>query len=90
MRFLAYVLSTVVKKYVSAGMGNPKIMSNVMAKVKVPIPSLKEQERVVSVLDKFDSLINDISIGLPAELKARRSQYEYYREKLLTFNEYVS
>ncbi len=89
-RFLAYILSTVAKKYVSSGMGNPKIMSNVMARIKVTIPPLEEQERIVSILDNFEALTNDISIGLPAELKARRSQYEYYRGKLLTFNEYVS
>jgi len=45
----------------------------------------KEQERIVKILDKFDALVKDILIGLPAELKARRKQYEYYREKLLTF-----
>lgn len=88
-KFLAYILANVAKKYVSAGMGNPKIMSNVMANVKVQIPSLTEQERIVTVLDNFDALVNNLSIGLPAELTARRSQYEYYRGKLLTFNEYV-
>jgi type I restriction enzyme S subunit len=51
----------------------------------IPVPDVGEQERIVSILDKFDALVNDISIGLPAELKARRSQYEYYRGKLLTF-----
>jgi len=51
---------------------------------------MSEQKRIVSILNSFDQLINDISVGLPAELKARRSQYEYYRGKLLTFNEYVS
>ena len=88
-KFLAYSLATVAKKYVSAGMGNPKIMSNVMANVKLQIPSLVEQEHIVTILDKFDALVNDISIGLPAELDARRSQYEYYRGKLLTFNEMI-
>lgn len=57
-------------------------------KYQIPIPPLSEQKRIVSILDKFDSLVNDISIGLPAELKARRKQYEYYRNKLLTFKEY--
>jgi len=70
-------------------MGNPKLMSNVMANVKVQIPPLTEQERIVSILDKFNALVNDISAGLPAELSARRSQYEYYRGKLLAFNEYA-
>ncbi|MGI6423590.1 MAG: restriction endonuclease subunit S [Candidatus Dojkabacteria bacterium] len=57
-------------------------------KYKIPIPPLSEQKRIVSILDKFDSLVNDMSIGLPAELNARRKQYEYYRNKLLTFKEY--
>lgn len=52
---------------------------------KIPVPPLDEQKRVVSILDKFDSLVSDISIGLPAELSARRLQYEYYRGKLLMF-----
>jgi len=54
---------------------------------EVPIPPLAEQNRIVSILDKFDALVDDISIGLPAELEARRKQYEYYRGQLLTFKE---
>ena len=53
--------------------------------IKIPIPPIPEQERIVGILDKFDALVNDISIGLPAELKARRQQYEYYRNELLSF-----
>ena len=53
----------------------------------IPIPSLDEQQRIVDILDRFDSLCNDISIGLPAEIEARQKQYEYYRDKLLTFKE---
>lgn len=56
-------------------------------KFKLPIPSMEEQERIVSILDRFDKLCNDISDGLPAEIEARRKQYEYYRDKLLTFKE---
>jgi type I restriction enzyme S subunit len=51
------------------------------------VPSLEEQERIVTILDRFDSLCNDISTGLPAEIEARQKQYEYYRDKLLTFEE---
>lgn len=53
----------------------------------VALPLLDEQQRIVTVLDKFDALVNDLSVGLPAELAARRQQYEYYRDKLLTFKE---
>ena len=45
----------------------------------------QEQERILKILDQFDTLVNDLKIGLPAEIKARRAQYEYYRKKLLTF-----
>lgn len=54
---------------------------------KSPSPPLAEQQRIVAILDKFDALVNDISIGLPAEIAARRKQYEYYRDRLLTFTE---
>ena len=56
-----------------------------LAKIPIPIPPLSEQERIVAILDKFDALVNDISQGLPAEIEARRKQYEYYRNKLLDF-----
>jgi type I restriction enzyme S subunit len=69
--------------------GQGYLKSNHIESIQIPIPSLTEQERIVTILDKFDVLVNDISIGLPAELSARRSQYEYYRGKLLTFNEYA-
>ena len=58
-----------------------------MAKVRVPIPSIEVQRELSKLLDKFDVLVNDISSGLPAEIAARRKQYEYYRDKLLTFPE---
>ena len=52
---------------------------------KFSLPRLSEQERIVAILDKFDALVNDLSSGLPAEIAARRKQYEYYRDRLLTF-----
>jgi type I restriction enzyme S subunit len=65
----------------------PRGNKKAIMKYKIPIPPLVEQERIVEILDKFDALVNDISIGLPAEIEARRKQYEYYRDKLLTFKE---
>lgn len=56
-------------------------------KYPVALPPLEEQQDIVNILDKFDALVNDLSVGLPAELAARRQQYEYYRDKLLTFKE---
>ena len=53
----------------------------------IPVPPLDEQRRIADILDKFDALVNDLSVGLPAELAARRKQYEYYRDRLLTFKE---
>ena len=63
----------------------PSVDMRKFKKYLIPIPPLSEQERIVEILDKFDSLVNDISIGLPAEIEARRKQYEYYRSKLLSF-----
>lgn len=62
-----------------------KINKSDIGKVKLPIPSLEEQHRIVSILDRFESLTTSLQSGLPAEITARRQQYEYYRDKLLTF-----
>ena len=56
-------------------------------KFVLPIPPLEEQEEIVDIIDRFDTLCNDISEGLPAEIEARQKQYEYYRDKLLSFKE---
>ena len=63
----------------------PAITFGQIGSVKIPLPPISEQKRIVTILDKFDALVNDISAGLPAEINARRKQYEYYRDKLLTF-----
>jgi type I restriction enzyme, S subunit len=93
-RFMFHVLksSTMYNCILTVASGGtvPDLPHSTFYKLKVPIPLLQEQNRIVAILDQFDTLVNDITIGLPAELKARRQQYEYYRNKLLTFKEYVS
>ena len=64
-----------------------RLYNDNIANAKINIPPIKKQERIVSILDRFDKLCNDISEGLPAEIEARRKQYEYYRDKLLSFEE---
>ena len=84
-KYLFYFLQKNAGKYVNAGMGNPKLMSNVMASIKIDIPSLSEQKRIIAILDHFSTLCTDLSSGLPAEIEARQKQYEYYRDNLLSF-----
>ena len=86
-KFLYYYLYKEAPNHVKAGMGNPKLMSNVMINIKLPVPPLAVQHRIVHILDRFDTLCNDISSGIPAEIALRRKQYEFYRDKLLSFKE---
>ncbi|MDD3429234.1 MAG: restriction endonuclease subunit S [Oscillospiraceae bacterium] len=65
----------------------PRLSRNIIEKLEIQLPSLTEQKRIVSLLDRFDALCNDLSNGLPAEIEARQKQYEYYRDKLLTFKQ---
>ena len=62
-----------------------KVNKDDIGKIVLPFPSLSEQQRIVDVLDRFDTLTTDLTAGLPAEIEKRRQQYEYYRDKLLTF-----
>ena len=64
----------------------PKFDINVFNNLKIPIPSLHIQEKIVKVLDNFEKICSDLQIGLPAEIDARKKQYEYYRDKLLSFD----
>lgn len=73
------------KKKYTYGTKVKDIKPDSIAKIKISLPSLKEQERIVSILDRFDTLTNDLTSGLPAEMEKRRQQYEYYRDRLLTF-----
>lgn len=65
----------------------PRGDKNAILSYNIPVPSMEEQERIVSILDRFEALTTDLQIGLPAEIEARRQQYEYYRNKLLTFDQ---
>jgi type I restriction enzyme S subunit len=71
----------------SLGQGSQSnINATIIKDYPIPLPSLDEQKRIVSILDKFDSLCNSLTEGLPAEIELRKKQYEYYRDKLLAFS----
>ena len=82
-KFVYYYLAISTKKYVSSGMGNPKLMSNVMGKIKIPILPLEIQEKIVQILDKFTDYVTELT----SELTSRKKQYSYYRDKLLSFED---
>jgi restriction modification system DNA specificity domain protein len=84
-RFIEFYLNkTDLAPYIS-GAAQPKLNKKNLNSIKFPIPPLKEQQYIVTILDKFDTLVNSISEGLPKEIALRRKQYEYYRERLLSF-----
>ena len=90
-RYLYHLLQTKdvreqVRNRMSHG-SQPNLSMRVLEQFDVKIPTLEEQHCIVNILDKFDKLINDISEGLPAEIELRRKQYEYYRNKLLNFED---
>jgi len=93
-KYLAYALSTKnAQLQKSKGRVKSKVVHSsipVLKDIEIPIPPIDEQKRIAAILDRFDTLINDLTQGLPAEIAARRKQYEYYRDKLLTFKEKVS
>lgn len=70
---------------VSTGGTIARLYNDNILEATIPVPSLDEQKRIVSILDRFDTLTTDLTAGLPAEIEKRRQQYEYYRDKLLTF-----
>lgn len=93
IRYIYYYITNSFTEYVdknkTAG-AVPHISQKDIANFPIVIPSLEEQERIVAILDRFERLTNDITEGLPAEIKARQQQYEYYRNKLLTFKQKLS
>ncbi|UGS27808.1 restriction endonuclease subunit S [Microbacterium resistens] len=91
-RYIYHYLVTDFARYLERNSVHASVTSlrrPMFLKYPVPLPPLDEQRRISSDLDKFDALVKDLSVGLPAELEARRKQYEYYRDKLLTFKEVV-
>ena len=86
-KYLYYALKNIegTLNIMKRGAGVPHVTGEALAKIMLPIPQLAEQKRIVAFLDRFDALCNDLSSGLPAEIKARQKQYEYYRDKLLSF-----
>lgn len=84
-KFLFY-LYQVIKWNIAEGGTIQRLYNDNLKKIKIPIPQIEEQKRIVEILDKFDTLTNSISEGLPKEIKLRQKQYEYYRDLLLGFD----
>ncbi|MBF4208204.1 restriction endonuclease subunit S [Pseudomonas donghuensis] len=90
-RFVSYYFQTTAfhaekNKFVARAKVK-RLSAGSLAKLTIPVPSPEEQARIVAILDKFDALVNEISVGLPAEIAARRQQYAHYRDRLLTFKD---
>ena len=89
-KYLSYVFNGAnyllrQKNKLARGVKVIELSTTDMEKIKIPLPSLPVQEYIVSILDKFDALIKDVSKGIPKEIELRLKQYEYYRDKLLDF-----
>ena len=85
MKYIFYYLGYMNLSRLAHGAGQPLITARQLKKLIIPIPPLEMQAKIVSILDRFDALCHDLTQGLPAEIAARKKQYEYYRDKLLTF-----
>ena len=87
LKFVYYQLSCMNLHQYAKGGGQPLITAGQIKHLEICVPTLEKQLEVVSILDRFDALCNDLTSGLPAEIEARKKQYEYYRDKLLDFKE---
>ena len=93
LKFPSMVTQKYVERYLNlidltpyiTGAAQPKLNQKNLNMIEIPLPPMEEQQRIMGILDRFDSITNDITNGLPAEIAARQKQYEYYRDKLLTF-----
>ena len=88
-KFLFYLLQNMHLETLNKAGGVPSLTQEILNNISIPLPPLSEQERIVSILDRFDKLCHDIREGLPAEIKLRQKQYEHYRDKLLTFTDII-
>lgn len=86
-KYLFYLLKKEHIERLNTAGGVPSLTQTVLNNISLAIPSITVQKRIVDVLDNFEKICNDLNIGLPAEIEARQKQYEYYRDKLLTFKE---
>ncbi len=86
-KFLYYSLKNMEQTLndMKRGAGVPHLSGEILLSIPLCVPTIRDQERIVATLDRFDTLCADLSSGLPAEIEARQKQYEYYRDKLLTF-----
>lgn len=84
-KFVEYYLNSICLSTWISGAAQPKLNQENLNRIPIPIPPLAEQHRIVAILDRFESLTTSLQSGLPAEITARRQQYEHYRDKLLTF-----
>lgn len=89
VKFLAYYIQTTMfqsaKKKKITGTKVRRVSAGDLSTMKITVPSLTEQSRIVKILDKFDTLTSDLTKGLPREIELRQKQYEFYREELLNF-----
>lgn len=88
-KYLSYFFHSAMffdqKKKLAHGTKVIEVTPSKLGDIEIMLPTREEQDRVVAILDRFDSLCNDIAVGLPAEIEARQKQYEYYRDRLLSF-----
>lgn len=86
-KYVFYCLQKAHLEQLNKAGGVPSLTQSTLNKVRIPVPPIADQQRIVAILDRLDVLCNDITTGLPAEIAARRKQYEYYRDRLLSFEE---